>query len=64
MLGLRLSISSSQEIYKKIASSKIEIDEDLMNTIRKVSYIDMILVGVIKILDQNMSLAHVYLNCS
>ena len=31
MLVLRLSISSSQGFYKKIASSKIEFDEDLMN---------------------------------
>ena len=30
MLGLRLSISSSQELYKKIATSEIELDEDLL----------------------------------
>ena len=29
MLGLKLSISSSQVLYKKIATSKIEFDEDL-----------------------------------
>ena len=31
MLGLRFSISSSQGFYKKIAISKIEFDEDVMN---------------------------------
>ena len=31
MLGLRLSISSSQVFYKKIATSEIEFDEDLMD---------------------------------
>ena len=30
MCGLRLSISSSQGFYKKIATSKIELDEDLL----------------------------------
>ena len=30
MLGLRLSISLSQGFYKKIGTSKIEVDEDLM----------------------------------
>ena len=29
MLGLKLSISSSQWLYKKIATSEIEFDEDL-----------------------------------
>ena len=30
MLGWRLSISSSQEFYKKIATLEIELDEDLL----------------------------------
>ena len=30
MLGLRLSVSLSQEFYKKIATLEIEVDEDLM----------------------------------
>ena len=30
MLSLKLSISSSQGFYKKIAISKIELDEDLI----------------------------------
>ena len=30
LLGLRLSISSSQGSYKNIASLEIEVDEDLM----------------------------------
>ena len=31
MLGLRFSLSSSQVFYKKITTSKIEFDEDLMD---------------------------------
>ena len=30
MLGLRLSIFSSQGFYKKIATSEINLDEDLL----------------------------------
>ena len=31
MVGLKLSISSSQVFYKKIATSKIECGEDLVD---------------------------------
>ena len=31
MLGLRLSISSSQVFYKKIVTLEIDFDEDLMD---------------------------------
>ena len=30
MLGLRLSISSSQGFYKKMATSEIKLDEELI----------------------------------
>ena len=31
MLGLKLSISSSQGVYKKITTLEIKFDEDLMD---------------------------------